>query len=325
MSNLKKLDAESYLKSGSNELRILEYTSCGHSYGINILKVQKIVSRPECLTTTMNSHPSIIGMFKDNNTVIPLIDLGYFLGYSKSEPLEGKKIIITEFFNVLNAFVVDTVEWIHHFMWEDVINANDVLKTIDQKYVISIVKPDGQRMVPLLDYETIILALSPEMGFREMHKISAQEYDGSGKRILIAEDSPSVRSMLVAELMDLGFDVVSAADGKEAYGILEEDKNFDLVISDVEMPQMDGLALTTAIRTNPELEDMRVIVYSSIGDIGMKARAEFLRADAHVTKLNVEELMSKVIQFVGGLGASIEPAGADAGRTIEEETSSVGT
>jgi two-component system, chemotaxis family, chemotaxis protein CheV len=299
MGNLTKLDAESYLKSGSNELRILEYTSFGHSYGINILKVQKIVSRPECLTTTMNAHPSIVGMFKDNNTVIPLIDLAYFLGYGKSEPLEGKKIIITEFFNVRNAFIVDTVEWIHHFMWEDVINANDVLKTVDQKLIISIVKPDGQRMVPLLDYETIILALSPDLGFREMQKIAAQEYNGSGKRILIAEDSPSVRSMLVAELMDIGFDVISAADGKEAFGILQKDDNFDLVISDVEMPQMDGLALTTAIRTDPKLENMRVIVYSSIGDIGMKARAEFLKADAHVTKLNVEELMAKVIEFAG--------------------------
>jgi two-component system chemotaxis response regulator CheV len=299
MANLGKLDAESYLKSGSNELRILEYTTCGRSYGINILKVQKIVSRPECLTAAMNSHPSIVGMFKDNNTVIPLIDLAYFLGYGKSESLDGKKIIITEFFNVLNAFVVDTVEWIHHFVWEDVINANDVLKTIDQKFIISIVKPDGQRMVPLLDYETIILALSPEMGLSEMHKIADHGYDGSGKRILIAEDSPSVRNMLVAELMDLGFDVASAADGKEAFKLLQNDHNFDLVISDVEMPQMDGLALTTAIRTDPELEYLHVIVYSSIGDIGMKARAEFLKADAHVTKLNVEELMAKVIQFVG--------------------------
>ncbi len=242
----------------------------------------------------------MIGMFKDNNGVIPLVDLGYFLGFEKAESIEGKKIVVTEFFNVLNGFIVDSVEWIHHFVWENVINANDVMKTIDQKYIISIVKPDGERMVPLLDYETIILDLCPELGANEMRKISEQQYDGSGQRILVAEDSPSVRNMLVTELVELGFDVVSAADGKEAIAVLEKDQNFNLVISDVEMPQMDGLALTTAIRSSSELADLPVIVYSSIGDIGMKARAEFLKADAHVTKLSVEELMEQVVQFAGG-------------------------
>ena len=295
-----KLDAESYLQSGSNELRVLEYTSCGHSFGINILKVQKIISHPECLTSGINTHPSVIGIFKDNNIVIPLVDLGHFLGFGKAESLENKKVVVTEFFNVLNAFLVDSVEWIHHFVWEDVINANDVMKTINQKYVISIVKPDGQRMVPLLDYETMILDLCPELGYKEMQKISSQEFNGQGYRILIAEDSPSVRNMLVAELLELGFEVVSACDGREAVDVLEKDKNFNLVISDVEMPRMDGLALTTAIRTNPEIENMPVIVYSSIGDIGMKARAEFLKASAHVTKLSVEELMANVIKFVSG-------------------------
>ena len=308
-----KLDAESYLKSGSNELRVLEYTACGHSFGINILKVQKILAKPECLTAAMNSHPAVIGMFKDNNGVIPLVDLGYFLGFGKAESMEGKKIVVTEFFNVLNGFLVDTVEWIHHFIWEDVINANDVMRTIDQKYIISIVKPDGERMVPLLDYETIILDLCPELGSVEMKKISDRQFDGSGSRILIAEDSPSVRNMLVTELMELGFDVVSAADGKEAMNILENDKNFNLVISDVEMPRMDGLALTTAIRSTPETEKMPVIVYSSIGDIGMKARAEFLKADAHVTKLSVEELIDTVIKFAGGLKI------ADAGPEIKQD------
>lgn len=296
-----KLDAESYLQSGSNELRVLEYTSCGHSFGINILKVQKIISHPQCLTSGINTHPSVIGIFKDNNIVIPLVDLGYFLGFGKAESLDGKKVVVTEFFNVLNAFLVDSVEWIHHFVWEDVINANDVMKTINQRYVISIVRPDGRRMVPLLDYESMILDLCPELGYKEMEKISKQEFSGQGYRILIAEDSPSVRNMLAAELLELGFEIISACDGREACDILEKDKNFNLVISDVEMPQMDGLALTTAIRSNPEIENMPVIVYSSIGDIGMKTRAEFLKASAHVTKLSIEELMANVVKFVGGV------------------------
>jgi two-component system chemotaxis response regulator CheV len=291
-------DAESYLKSGSNELRMLEYTTGGHSFGINILKVQKIVSRPECVTATMNTQRCIVGVFKDNDAVIPIIDLGLFLGYQKAGSIQGKKIIVTEFLGVLNAFLVDTVEWIHHFYWEDVINANDVMRSINQKYIISIVKPDGERMVPMLDYETIILELCPDLASHELRKFDKTAIDAGGMRILIAEDSPSVRNMLSAEFAEIGFDVTVAYDGKQAYEILKRDKSYELVISDIEMPQMDGLALTCAIRNNPEIKNIPVIVYTSIGDIGMKSRAEFLKADAHVTKLSVEELLSNVTRLI---------------------------
>jgi len=290
-------DAESYLQSGSNELRMLEYTVDGKSYGINILKVQKIIANPECMTSAMNTHPSVMGIFKDNDVVIPLIDLAHFLGYGSVDATKGKKVVVTEFFGALNAFMVDSVEWIHHFHWEDVLNANDVMKTINQKFVISIVRPNGKRMVPLLDYETIILELCPDLAEREIQKISKNEFDAKGTKLLIAEDSPAVRNMLSAELSEFGFDVAVAYDGKQAYDILEKDKSFQLVVSDVEMPQMDGLALLTRIRSNPELEKLPVIVYSSIGDVGMKARAEFLKADAHVTKLNMEELLSLVVKL----------------------------
>lgn len=293
------LVAESYLKSGSNELRMLEYTVCGHSYGINILKVQKILTDPGCLTSVMNTHPSVMGIFKDNGEVIPLIDLGHFLGFEQAEKKRNKKVVVTEFFGSLNAFMVDSVEWIHHFNWEDVINANDIMKSVNQKFIISIVKPDGKRMVPLLDYETIILDICPELTVKEIQNMSIEKFDAEGMKLLIAEDSPSVRNMLSAELSEFGYDVEVAYDGKQAYDMLLKDKTFKIVVSDVEMPQMDGLALLTQIRSNKDLKDMPVIVYSSIGDMGMKARAEFLQADAHVTKLSIEELLTKLAELSG--------------------------
>jgi two-component system, chemotaxis family, chemotaxis protein CheV len=294
-----KLDAESYLKSGSNELRVLEYRACGHSFGINILKVQKIVPFPEQLTAITDTHPCIKGIFSDNGKIIPLIDLGEFLGYEQTNN-DGQqhKVIITEFFGILNGFIVDKVDWIHHFYWEDVIDAHKTLKSVNQKYIISIVKPDGERMVPLLDYETIILDICPDLGEEEIKRIDKNTMDGHGKRILVAEDSPAVRNMLVAELAQVGFNVISASDGQIAWQMLEKEPNFDLVISDIEMPQMDGLALTCAIRNDSKMKELPVIVYSSIGDIGIKARAEFLKANAHVTKLNIEKLLETVQQHI---------------------------
>ena len=290
-----ELEAESYLKSGSNELRILEYQVGGRSFGINILKVSKIVKDLKCLTVAPESPPSVTGMFTDMGRVIPVIDIGHFLGIPTSDEDEVKrKVLVTEFFSVTNAFWVDRVEWIHHFHWEDVVDAHGVLKGFDHKYVIGIVKPSDDHMILMLDYETIILDLCPQLANNEFGKGSNVAVSGEGKRILLSEDSPSVRNMLETEFSELGFEVVSTSDGKDALKQIEEGGSFDLVVSDVEMPQMDGLALTCAIRNNKKFKDLPVIIYSSIGDIGMKARAEFLEANAHITKLNIEELLMKV-------------------------------
>jgi two-component system, chemotaxis family, chemotaxis protein CheV len=292
-----KLEAESYLKSGSNEVRILEYRLGGRSFGINILKVKRIVNDLPFLTGTPNSPDHVIGVFRDRDDVVPIIDLMSYLGLPDTDGVERKKVVITEFFGVLNAFFVDHIDWIHHFRWEDVIDADSVLSAFDHKYVIGIVKPSESRMIQLLDYETIILGLSPNLRSKEMDKVKDLSRSAAGKRVLISEDSQSVRDMLTVELTEYGFEVVSAKNGQEALAHIEAGEQFNLVISDVETPQMDGLALTCAIRNRDETSDLPVIIYSSIGDLGMKKRAEFLKASAHITKLNVEELLEKVAEL----------------------------
>ena len=291
-----KLDAESYLKTGSNELRVLEYRVAGMSFGINILKVNKIVNELVDFTRLPESHPAISGIFKDMNRVVPVIDLATFLGIA-DENTRRDKLVVTEFFGMLSGFWVERVDWIHHFKWEDVIDAEKVFGGIDHKYTIGIVKPTEERMVQLLDYETILLDLCPylQQGNVTSYQGSA---DFSGKRVLVAEDSPAVRTMLVTEMTDLGFYVVEASDGELAWDEYAR-QPFDLVISDVEMPQMDGLALTMRIRQS-DRPNTPVIVYSSIGDVGMKARANFLKADAHVTKLNLDKLLETADRLMRG-------------------------
>ncbi len=290
------MDAESYLKTGSNELRVLEYRAAGMAFGINILKVSKIVNELVDFTKLPESHPAIHGIFKDMNTVVPVVDLATVLGID-AEDTKRDKLLVTEFFGMLVGFWVERVDWIHHFKWEDVIDAEQVFAGLNHKYTIGIVKPTEERMVQLLDYETILLDLSPHL-----QQGNLNSYDGAsdftGKRVLIAEDSPAVRSMLVAEMTDLGFEVSDCSDGQLAWNEFQK-KEFDLVISDVEMPQMDGLALTLRIRES-ERPSTPVIVYSSIGDMGMKARAKFLKVDAHVTKLNLNRLLETADKLMRG-------------------------
>ena len=293
---MKEVDAESYLSSGSNELRVLEYRVGGMSFGINILKVSKIVNQLTSFIEVPESHPAVRGCFKDIERLVPVLDIARLFGI-EDQNTNREKVIVTEFFGILTGFWVDQVDWIHHFRWEDVIDAQQVMKGIDQRYVIGIVKPTEERMVLLLDYETILLDVCPGLQGREVvtYKTDA---DFSGKRILVAEDSPAVRAMLVNELTELGFDVYAASDGSIAWKEFEK-KPFDLVISDVEMPQMDGLALTLNIRKSA-VPDTPVIVYSSIGDVGMKARAEFLKVDAHITKLNLDKVIQAVDKLMKG-------------------------
>ncbi|MEE9442756.1 MAG: chemotaxis protein [candidate division Zixibacteria bacterium] len=295
-----KLEADSYLKSGSNEVRILEYRVGDACFGINILKVNKIISKVQLKTKTPHSHPAVMGIFEDSGRIVPIINLARFLGIDEKDENRNQKIIVTEFFEQSNGFLVDRVDWIHHFKWEDVIDSDGVMKNFDHRYVTGMVKPTEDHIVLLLDYETIILDLCPELHVEEKLKTAGLDINGEGRKILVAEDSSSVRAMLAAEFEEFGFEVIPVSDGVEALNTLKLDSEIDLVISDVEMPRMDGLALTCAIREGKAKcpSNLPVVVYSSIGDIGMKARAEFLQADAHVTKLNVEELMTRIGELI---------------------------
>ncbi|MEA2030097.1 MAG: chemotaxis protein CheV [candidate division Zixibacteria bacterium] len=302
-----KMDAESYLKSGSNELRILEYSASGLIFGINILKVSKIVSNLNDFTQIPETHPAIKGVFKDMGQLIPLIDLSAFLGIT-NEDTKSSKVIVTEFFGILTGLWVDQINWLHHFKWEDVIDAEKVFRGIDQRYTIGIVRPTEELMVQLLDYETILLDLCPHLGV-QVPTAHSTDIDLSGRSILIAEDSPAVRAMLQEELTEQGCKVKTVHDGAQGWEVFQTQK-FDLVICDVEMPQMDGLALTLKIRQSEE-PSTPVIVYSSIGDIGMKSRAEYLKADAHITKLNLDQLMQIANKLMRGEKLSRSESGFD--------------
>ncbi len=310
----KKINADSYLQTGSNELRVLEYRAAGISFGINILKVSKIVSEINQLIQIPESDPSIQGVFKDMNRLVPIVDLAAVLGM-EHEKSKHDKVIVTEFFGMQTGFHVERIDWIHHFKWEDVIDAKHVFSGINQKYVLGIVKPTEDHMVLLLDYETILLDIRPE--FKENAKVTiTEDLNIAQKKILVTEDSPAVRAMLVNELQTLGCDVIEAADGLEGWEAFQK-HSFDLVISDVEMPQMDGLALTMRIRQS-ERPDTPVIVYSSIGDIGMKARAKYLKADAHITKLNLNKLIISAGKLMNGEKIEFDSADIDVDNNAPE-------
>lgn len=290
-----KTDADTYLRSGSNELKVLEFKCREDTYGINILKVSRVLSDMSSFTVTPDAHPAMRGVFQNHDRVIPVLDLKYFL-YGEYTSLDNKhyRVIVTEFFGIHNAFLVEHVEAVHTVLWEKVINAHNVLDMTQNPYVISIVRPTEEQMIMMLDYETILIKVTPEQVKMQKQKGKEVAPEGHNQTVLIADDSSSIREMLQLELEELNFQVLVAHDGSEAWDIINENKDIDMVISDVEMPQTDGLALTKLIKENPETSHIPVIVYSSIGDPGMKERAKYLKAEEHITKLNLDELFQKM-------------------------------
>lgn len=303
-----KLDAESYLQSGSNEVRILEFQCGGMTFGINILKVSKIVNDLQHFIKVPEAPAGVDGMFRDMDRLVPVVDLAGLLSIDGGSKTNRQKVIITEFFGVQTGFLVDSIDWIHHFGWEDVVDPTHVFGGIDQRLVIGIVRPNDDRMVLMLDYETILLDLCPHIRNADIRLDTTVPRPGlDGRSVLVAEDSPAVRAMLINEFTAQGANVQVSSDGQAAWELFQS-QPFDLVICDVEMPRMDGLAVTLRIRQHPERSETPVIVYSSIGDAGMKSRAKFLKADAHITKLNLNELMMTAERLIHGEGPILQPA-----------------
>ena len=286
--------AGSFLESGTNELKILEYSNAGLNFGINILKTSRIISAPEKLTNVAHAHPAVRGIMVDLDITLPVVDLSYFLKLKDAESLKGPikgRILVTEFFNKVTGFLVDKVNYVHTILWKRVFDAQSILGKLGSEYVIGIVRPDDKTNILLLDYEKIMLELSPGLEKIELGD-KPEGIEGENRKILVAEDSAAVRDLLVVELTELGFDVLAAKDGLMALDIYNSTSDLSLVVTDVEMPQLEGLSLTKKIKE--KTPDMPVIVYSSISDMGMKERAKNVNADAHVSKLNIGELLSAI-------------------------------
>lgn len=289
------MQADAYLKSGTNELKIMEYSTEGLHFGLNVLKTSRVINAPEKLVATVKSHPAVRGVIEEHDCVVPVIDLAVFLEMrDPDQPYrpDGCRILITEFFGQQNGFFIDKVHYLHTILWEQVFDADEVLGNAGSPYVIGIVRPHKKNNILLLDYEKIIMQLSPEIREQEFAKLHECQLAGEKRKVLIAEDSRAVRNMLVAQFSEMGFTIIPAKDGKQAWEFFQEHDDFALVISDVEMPQLEGLSLTRMIKeVSPKTP---VVVYSSISDMGMKERAAEVGADAHVSKLNIKELVDEV-------------------------------
>ncbi|MGC8495512.1 MAG: chemotaxis protein [Syntrophobacteraceae bacterium] len=312
------------LKSGTNEMEIVEFyldepAAGGEGevnrvcYGINVAKVLEIIRKPSVNKVPL-SHPAIIGTFILRNKVIPLVDLTLQLGKRRLEEQHGTPLaIITEFNKTTMAFEVSGVNRIHRLAWTQIEPAEAVLGYFTSS-VTGIVKFDDRNIL-ILDMEKILSDLSSQYSLEDHDgawaesEVSQNETRAAGgpapgvparpaapPKALIADDSSSIRTILTRKLQKDGFDVTTAGDGEKALAMLMEfkrrseqenrslDHYVEILISDIEMPKMDGYSLCQAVKKDPVLGALPVILFSSLINDRLLHKGKSVGADEQITK-----------------------------------------
>ncbi len=296
------MDTKILLENGTNELEVLEFELDGNSYGINVAKIKEIIPYQE-VTPVPNAHPSIEGIFMPRDTMITAIDLKNCLQRGVSTP--GGLFIITNFNKLDIAFHVDAVKGIHRVSWQDIIKPGATVSSADESVSTGIVKLENS-LVIILDFEKIVTDINPETGLKTSDILELGERGRSDVPILIAEDSVLLNKLIVDSLKKAGYNnLIHTQNGQEAYDVITECKengslneHVQCVITDIEMPIMDGHRLTKLIKTDSTTKNIPVIIFSSLVNEEMRKKGDALGADAQLSKPEIGNLVRIVDELV---------------------------
>lgn len=299
------MDTGILLESGTNELELLEFMVAGNFYGINVAKIREILpyTKP---TLIPNAHPAIEGIIMPRESVISVINLQKTLNVSSVPSEENREMLIVTEFNKLNtAFHVDAVVGIHRIHWSDIVVPDETISSSVKCGATGIVRLMN-KLIIILDFERIIEDIAPESGLKvsDMKKFSNRERKDAP--ILIAEDSHLLRDLLYRCLCDAGYtNLTIMNNGKEAWDKMEEykasgdlSKKIKCLITDIEMPQMDGHHLIKLIREDSSFEGLPIIIFSSLVNEDMKRKGELLGATEQLSKPEIGELVTTLDKLI---------------------------
>lgn len=289
------------LESGTNELELLEFVVGSQHYGINVAKISELCPyQPP--TMVPNAHEYIEGIFMPRERIITVINLAKALGIVLNQNTAGDMYIITNFNRLHTAFHVQEVLGIHRVSWSDIVKPDSTISHGGQGIATGITKIDG-RIVIVLDFEKIVTEINPETGLKLSDIEAMGERSRQERPILLAEDSPLLLEMLKKCLTKAGYThLIPTTNGLEAWNTLDRMMNeggiigedVALVITDIEMPQMDGHHLAKKIKTDPRFVGLPVVIFSSLVNDEMKKKGEALGVDAQLSKPEIGRLVAQL-------------------------------
>jgi len=292
------------LESGTNELEIVEFEVGTNKFGINVIKVKEII-QPIGVTFIPHAHQHVEGIIQLRGEVLPVVDMFRVLGIQNVERSAQQKYIVAEFNKQRVVFHVDNVTQIHRISWDQIEKPSDMYQG-GTTQVIGVIKQNNQ-MILLLDFERIMVDINPESGINVESVKKLGKRDRSDKKIVIAEDSPLLRKLLHDTLQEAGYvNVDFFENGRDAYEYLELlaktgssiEEHVQIVVTDIEMPQMDGHHLTKKIKTHPELQKLPVIIFSSLITDDLRHKGDQVGAEDQISKPEIAELVLKIDEYI---------------------------
>jgi len=284
------------LESGTGEFEILKFTVNGKHYAINVIKVREILQIDK-LSEVPNSPEAISGITLVRGEVVTVIDLKYVLEKTHYENSSHKMTLLCEFNKLKVAFLVDEVLGIHRIGWnqmqkpDDILNATLVIGNINLDNVIYM----------MLDFEKIVMDISPETGITTARIAGLEAKDRTKVELMLADDSPMIRQVLKDTLTYAGFTRLRFFDdGQQALDYLlalAERKgdafteDVQLLITDIEMPQMDGHTLTRRVKEHKVLKKLPIIIFSSLITDSLRHKGDSVGADAQMSKPEIGKLV----------------------------------
>lgn len=289
--------------AGNNRMELLLFRLSGSQrYGINVFKVREVITCPP-LTRIPHSHPVVRGVVTMRGVTFPVMDLGAAVGMAPVDDPRQCYVIVSEYNRRVQGFLVRAVERIVNMRWDDVQPPPRVARAA---YLTAITRVD-EELVEIIDVEKVLVEVT-RVGFAATPDEDAASvaHDAGNGFILVADDSSVARSQITRLLDEMGIPTELATNGKEALEMLrgwasnepEKLKNMIMVISDIEMPEMDGYTLCAEIRRDPRLAKLYVMLHTSLSGVFNNALVSQVGADRFISKFKAEELGAAVAEHI---------------------------
>lgn len=292
------------LESGTNELEIVEFEVANNKFGINVIKVKEII-QPIPVTFIPHAHPHVEGIIQLRGEVLPVVDMLKVLGIPTENRNPQQKYIVAEFNKQRVVFHVDNVTQIHRISWDQIEKPSDMYQG-GTSQVIGVIKQNDE-MILLLDFEKIMVDINPDSSISVESIKKLGKRDRIEKKVVIAEDSPLLRKLLFDTMNEAGYvNTEFFENGRDAYDYLEAlvkadkeiEKHVQMVVTDIEMPQMDGHHLTKKIKSHPDLQKLPVIIFSSLITDDLRHKGEQVGAEDQISKPEIAELILRMDKLI---------------------------
>ncbi|CDF82992.1 chemotaxis protein CheV [Pseudomonas sp. QL9] len=294
---------------GQNRLELLLFRLDGSQlYGINVFKVKEVLQCPR-LTVMPKSSPVVRGVANIRGGTIPILDLSLATGRRGLRDIENSFVIITEYNTKVQGFLVHSVERIVNMNWGEI---HPPPKGTGRDHYLTAVTRVDKQLVEVIDVEKILAEVAPTSEEISEGVVDADtQARAISKRVLVVDDSSVARKQLVRCLETVGVEVLALNDGRQALDYLQQmldaggkpGEELLMVISDIEMPEMDGYTLTAEIRHDPRLQDLHILLHTSLSGVFNQAMVRKVGADDFLAKFRPDDLAARVAERIRAFDA----------------------